>query len=90
MEKLLTQEQLDSLKIMIEDYRKIYTKASRIGKQIEDLQSEMVKVSMEMTNISSQESNFYKEIATTLDIPVEEAQKLILEELQKNMNESQN
>jgi len=90
MEKLLTQEQLDSLKIMIEDYRKIYAKASRIGKQIEDLQSEMVKVSMEMTNISSQESNFYKEIAATLDIPVEEAQKLILEELQKNMNESQN
>ena len=90
MEKLLTQEQLDSLKIMIEDYRKIYAKASRIGKQIEDLQSEMVKVSVEMTNISSQESNFYKEIAATLDIPVEEAQKLILEELQKNMNESQN
>ena len=85
MEKTLTEKELLEIQSVIEDYTKIYNQAARIGKQIEDLQSEMVKVSAEMTNKSSDEGNLYRKIAERLDLTIEEARSLVLEELQKNM-----
>lgn len=89
-ENILSQEELDTMKNMIEEYRKVYNHASRIGKQIEDLQGEMVMVTADMQNISTKEHEFYQVIAKRLDIEVDAAKTMVLEELQKNMNEMQN
>ena len=89
-ENILSQEELNEMKNMIEEYRKVYNHASRIGKQIEDLQGEMVMVTADMQNISTKEHEFYQVIAKRLDIEVESAKTMVLEELQKNMNELQN
>ena len=89
-ENILSQEELNEMKNMIEEYRKVYNHASRIGKQIEDLQGEMVMVTADMQNISTKEHEFYQVIAKRLDIEVEAAKTMVLEELQKNMNELQN
>ena len=51
-ENTLLAEEIERISELIEDYRKVYTDATKIGKQIETLQSEMVKVTAIMTNIS--------------------------------------
>jgi hypothetical protein len=89
-QNILSQEELDEMKNMIEEYRKVYSHATRIGKQIEDLQGEMVMVTADMQNISTKEHEFYQVIAKRLEIEVEAAKTMVLEELQKNMNEMQN
>ena len=46
----------------------------------------MVKVSAKMTNISSDENQFYQKIADRLGIEVENARTIILEEIQEKIN----
>jgi len=87
---ILSQEELEAMKGMIEEYRKVYSRATRIAKQIEELQGEMVKVTTEMQNTSTKENEFYKVIADRLEIEVDAAKAMVLEELQKNINEMQN
>ncbi len=86
----LLPEEIEHMNNLVEKYRTVYTQAVRLGKQIEDLQGEMLKVTAIMNNISNQENDFYKEVGDRLDLPVEEARTLILEEIQKNMNQMQN
>lgn len=86
----LLPEEVQRMTELVEQYRKIYTHATRIGKQIEDLQGEMLKVTAQMTNISGEENEFYKKIGERLDVTVEEARKIVLEEIQKNINQVQN
>jgi len=85
-ENRLLQEEVDRISELIEEYRKVYTEATKIGKQIETLQGEMVKISARMTNISSDENQFYQKIADRLGIEVEKARALILEEIQEKIN----
>jgi hypothetical protein len=85
-ENRLLQEEVDRISELIEEYRKVYTEAAKIGKQIETLQGEMVKISAKMTNISSDENQFYQKIGDRLGIEVEKARALILEEIQEKIN----
>ena len=89
-ENTLLAEEIKRISELIEDYRKVYTDATKIGKQIETLQSEMVKVTAIMTNISSEESKFYQSVADRLEVDVEEAKAAILKEIQEKMNQGQN
>jgi hypothetical protein len=82
----LLEEELEKVTAMVEDYRRIYSRATSIGKQIDDLQSEMVKITMEMTNKSSEEARLYSTIGDRLGISQEDARGLVLEHLQKKMN----
>ena len=86
----LLPEEIERMSQLVEDYRKIYTHATRIGKQIEDLQAEMLKVTAQMTNISGEENEFYKTICERLNVPIEVARAMVLEEIQKNINQVQN
>ena len=86
----LLPEEIEKMTSLVEKYRKIYSHATRLGQQIEELQSEMLKVTAEMTYISGEENDFYKEVATRLDMEVEEARKIVLEEIQQNINQMQN
>lgn len=86
----LLPEEIEHMNALVEKYRSVYTQAVRLGKQIEDLQGEMLKVTAIMNNISGQENDFYKVVADRLDLPLEEARTLILEEIQNNMNQMQN
>lgn len=86
----LLQEEIEKMTGLVEKYRKIYTHATRLGQQIEELQAEMLKVTAEMTYISGEENTFYQEVATRLNMEPEEARKIILEEIQKNINQTQN
>ncbi len=88
--KHLLPEEAETMTGLVEKYRKIYAHATRLGKQIEDLQAEMLKVTAEMTYISGEENKFYEEVATRLGLEVEEARKIVLEEIQKNINQMQN
>jgi dihydroxyacetone kinase DhaKLM complex PTS-EIIA-like component DhaM len=88
--KHLLPEEAETMTSLVEKYRKIYSHATRLGKQIEDLQAEMLKVTAEMTYISGEENKFYEEVATRLGIEVEEARKIVLEEIQNNINQMQN
>lgn len=85
-ENTLLQDEIDRISELIEEYRKVYTEAAKIGKQIETLQGDMVKVSAKMTNISSDENQFYQKIADRLGIEVENARTIILEEIQEKIN----
>jgi hypothetical protein len=82
----LLEEELGKVTSMIEDYRRIYSRATAIGKQIDDLQSEMVKITMEMTNKSSEEAGLYTAIGDRLGITQEDARTMVLAHLQKKMN----
>ena len=86
----LLPEEIEKMTSLVEKYRKIYSPATRLGQQIEELQAEMLKVTAEMTYISGEENDFYKEVATRLDMEVEEARKIVLEEIQQNINQMQN
>jgi dihydroxyacetone kinase DhaKLM complex PTS-EIIA-like component DhaM len=86
----LLPEEVEQMTSLVEKYRKIYSHATRLGKQIEELQAEMIKVTAEMTYISGEENEFYKEVAARLNMEVEEARKIILEEIQQNINQMQN
>ena len=82
----LLEEEIQKVSTMIEEYRRIYSRATTIGKQIEDLQSEMVKITMDMTNKSSEEAALYSEIAERMGLAQEDARTLVLNHLQKRMN----
>ena len=88
--KHLLPEEAETMTGLVEKYRKIYAHATRLGKQIEDLQAEMLKVTAQMTNISSEENKLYESIGERLEMPIEEARTLVLEEIQKNINHVQN
>jgi|688.fasta_scaffold2080315_1 hypothetical protein len=88
--KELLSEEIEKMTSLVEKYRHVYTHATRIGKQIEDLQAEMLKVTAQMTNISSEENKLYESIGERLEMPIEEARTLVLEEIQKNINQVQN
>ena len=88
--KHLLPEEAETMTGLVEKYRKIYAHATRLGKQIEDLQAEMLKVTAQMTNISSEENKLYESIGERLEMPIEEARTLVLEEIQKNINQVQN
>ena len=86
-QKKLSETESEKMIGLIEEYRKVYAEATKIAKQIESLQGEMVKVTAKMTNISNTENQFYEEVSNRLEIPVEEARKIILEEIQEKMNQ---
>jgi len=87
--KLLPKE-IEHMDGLVEKYRTVYTQAVRLGKQIEELQCEMMKVTAVMNNISNEEEKFYQELSDRLDLPIEEARKMILEEIEKNVNQKKN
>ncbi|MFM2010504.1 MAG: hypothetical protein RLZZ479_895 [Bacteroidota bacterium] len=86
----LSQDEIQKISELLEQLRKIYAEASKVGAQIRNAEDDMNIIVAKMQYVTQQENNFYKDLSERLNISLEEAKNLVLEEVQKNINEVQN